>query len=71
MLKKKRIKKQMTELELAKKIGRSEGHVSKLETHPEKCNPGVRLILKLAKELSLNPVKVFLFFVKHIKDQDK
>lgn len=71
MLKKKRLKKQMTELELAKKIHISEGHISKLENHPEMCNPGVKLILKLSKELSLNPVKVFLFFVKHIKDQDK
>ncbi|KIL06890.1 Cro/Cl family transcriptional regulator [Clostridium botulinum] len=71
MLKKKRIKKQMTELELAKKIGRSEGHVSKLENHPSECNPGVDLILKLAKELSLNPVKIFLFFVKNRKEDNK
>ncbi|KFX54657.1 helix-turn-helix transcriptional regulator [Clostridium botulinum] len=71
MLKTKRIKKQMTELELAKKIGKSEGYVSKLENHPNRCNPGVNLILKLAKELSLSPVIIFLFFIKDKKDHDK
>lgn len=68
MLKTKRIKKHLTELELAERIGKSESYVSKLENHPSRCNPTVKLILNLANELSLDPAKVFIFFIKDRKD---
>jgi transcriptional regulator with XRE-family HTH domain len=64
MLKRKRKLKRLTESELAKVIGVTEGYISKLENHPEKCNPTVNLILNLARELRISPTKVFLFFVK-------
>lgn len=70
MLKKKRIEKQLTALELAKKIGVTEGYISKLERHPELCNPTVNLILKLSKELKISPVKIFIYFIQDKKDQD-
>ncbi|UYZ37299.1 helix-turn-helix domain-containing protein [Clostridium beijerinckii] len=70
MLKKKRIRNKLTELELAKKIGISEGYISKLEKHPKLCNPTVNLILKLSKELKLNPVKLFIYFIQDKKDHD-
>jgi len=70
MLKKKRTMKNLTELELAKRIGITEGYISKLENHPAKCNPTINLILKLSRELKINPTKVFLFFIKDKIDQD-
>lgn len=69
MLKKRRSSKRLTESQLAKKIGVTEGYISKLENHPEKCNPTVNLILKLSRELNINPLKTFLFFIKDKKDQ--
>lgn len=64
MLKRKRKMIHLTELELAERIGVTEGYISKLENHPEKCNPTVNLILKLSRELNISPIKVFLFFIK-------
>lgn len=64
MLKKKRIEKQLTELELAKKIGVTEGYISKLEKHPKSCNPTVNIILRLSKELEVSPVKIFIYFIQ-------
>ncbi|MCR1132288.1 helix-turn-helix domain-containing protein [Clostridium botulinum] len=45
----------------------SKSYVSKLENHPDKCNPTINLILKIAKELGLNPFFVFRFFIKNRK----
>lgn len=68
MLKKKRIEKRLTQLQLAEKLGISESYLNKLENHPNTCNPTVNLILKLSKELDLDSLKVFLYFTKD-KDQ--
>ncbi|KAI3349021.1 helix-turn-helix transcriptional regulator [Clostridium botulinum] len=68
MLKKKRVEKNLTELKFAKRIGISKSYVSKLENHPDKCNPTINLILKIAKELELNPFFVFKFFIKDRKN---
>ncbi|WP_315941050.1 helix-turn-helix transcriptional regulator [Clostridium botulinum] len=54
-------------MEICKKIGISKSYVSKLENHPDKCNPTINLILKIAKELGLNPFFVFRFFIKNRK----
>lgn len=70
MLKKKRREKHLTQSELAKKIGITESYVNKLEKHPKVCNPSVNLILKLSKELGINPIEIFLFFIKSREDQD-
>lgn len=70
MLKKKRREKHLTQSELARKIGITESYVNKLEKHPQVCNPSVNLILKLSKELGVNPIEIFLFFIKNREDQD-
>lgn len=64
MLKDKRKEKKISQSKLAKKLGISESYLSKLEKHPSLCNPSVNLILKLSEELTLDPVKVFLYFIK-------
>jgi len=64
MLKEKRKEKGLTQSQLAENLTISESYMSKLEKHPCLCNPSVNLILKLAKELDLTPVKIFLFFVE-------
>ncbi|MCS6103483.1 XRE family transcriptional regulator [Clostridium botulinum] len=68
MLKKKRVEKNLTELKFAKRIGISKSYVSKLENHPDKCNPTINLILKISKELELSPFFVFRFFIKNRKN---
>ncbi len=68
MLKKKRVEKNLTELRFAKRIGISKSYVSKLENHPDKCNPTINLILKISKELELSPFFVFRFFIKNRKN---
>jgi transcriptional regulator with XRE-family HTH domain len=67
MLKKRRLIKHITELELANKLGVTEGYISKLENHPEKCNPTVNLILKLSYALKIKPERIFIFFIKDKK----
>lgn len=64
MLKEKRNKFRLTQSKLAKKIGISKSYLSKLERHPAHCNPSVNLILKLSKELDLDPMEIFLYFIK-------
>ncbi|KIL09264.1 Cro/Cl family transcriptional regulator [Clostridium botulinum] len=68
MLKKKRVEKNLTELRFAKRIGISKSYVSKLENHPDKCNPTINLILKISKESELSPFFVFRFFIKNRKN---
>jgi transcriptional regulator with XRE-family HTH domain len=63
MLRTKRVKKRLTQLELAEQIGVTESYISRMETHPESCNPNVTLILKISYALKTNPVKIFLYFV--------
>lgn len=65
MIKEKRKEKKITQSELAKKLGISKSYMSKLENHPFLCNPNVNLILKISKELTLDPMKVFLYFIKN------
>ncbi|AOR24291.1 helix-turn-helix domain-containing protein [Clostridium taeniosporum] len=67
MLKKKRVEKNLTELEFAKRIGISKSYVSKLENHPTECNPTINLIIKISKELDVTPFFVFKFFIKNRK----
>ncbi|NFS12588.1 helix-turn-helix domain-containing protein [Clostridium botulinum] len=71
MLKNKRLKLNLSIEQLSRKLNIKKDYLRKLEDHPNMCDPDIHLIIKLSKALKLNPVKVFLFFVKHIKDQDK
>ncbi len=71
MLKNKRLKLNLSIEELSRKLNIKEDYLRKLEDCPNTCDPDINLIIKLSKALKLNPVKVFLFFVNHIKDQDK
>lgn len=64
MLREKREEMNLTQSKLAKNLGISKGYLSKLEKHPSLCNPNVNLILKLSKELNLDPVKIFIFFTE-------
>lgn len=68
MLKKQRIKKGLTQSQLAKGIGiKNKGYISKLETNPYLCNPSVNIILKLSKELDISPIEVFIYFIENKK----
>jgi transcriptional regulator with XRE-family HTH domain len=71
MVKEKRKEKGLTQSKLAKNLGITKGYLSKLETHPDLCNPNVNLLLKLSKELDIHPVKIFLFFIKKKLPTDK
>ncbi len=64
MIKETRQEKRITQSKLAKNLGISKGYLSKLEKHPSLCNPNINLILKLSKELTVDPVKVFLYFIE-------
>lgn len=64
MIKEKRKEKGLTQSQLAENLVISESYMSKLEKHPHLCNPSVNLILKLAKELDVTPVKIFLIFIE-------
>lgn len=64
MIKEKRQEKRITQSKLAKNLGISKGYLSKLEKHPSLCNPNVNLILKLSKELTIDPVNIFLYFIR-------
>ncbi|NFS94484.1 helix-turn-helix domain-containing protein, partial [Clostridium botulinum] len=70
MLKKKRIEMSLSIEELSKKLNIKEAYLNKLEDYPNMCDPDINLIIKLSKELKLNPVKVFVFFIKNRKDQE-
>jgi len=70
MLKKRRIEKHLTQEELAEKIVKTKGYINKLENHPERCNPNVKLILKLSKELDIDPIEIFSFFAENRKEHD-
>ena len=65
MLKKKRKEKSLTQSQLAEKLIISEGYMCKLEKHPNLCNPTTDLILKLSKELDIDRVKIFLYFIEN------
>jgi len=61
VIKEKRKKKRIKQEELAEKIGKTAGYVSKLENR-NFTNPTVRIILKLSCELDIDKVELFLFF---------
>lgn len=65
MLRRKRNEKELTLTKLAKNLGISKGYLSKLEKHPQICNPNVNLILKLSKELEITPIEIFLYFIEY------
>lgn len=64
MIKEIRKEKRISQSKLAKNLGISESYLSKLEKHPSLCNPSINLILKISEELSLDPVNIFLYFIK-------
>lgn len=64
MIKEKRQEKMLTQAKLAKNLGISKSYLSKLEKHPLFCNPNINLILKLSKELDIDPAKIFLYFIE-------
>ncbi len=63
MLKQKRLEKGLTLSELAKKVGKSESYISRLERRNFN-NVTIKMCLKLSQELELPPVEVFLFFAE-------
>ncbi|CUU49916.1 MULTISPECIES: helix-turn-helix domain-containing protein [Clostridium] len=65
MLKRKRRELNLTQSKLAKKLGISKSYLSKLEKHPSTCNPNINFILKLSKELNLDPTEIFLYFIEN------
>lgn len=61
MISERRKEKRIKQEELAEKIGKTAGYVSKLENR-NFTNPTIRIILKLSRELELDKVELFLFF---------
>lgn len=63
MLKNARKSKKLSQQALATKINVKRCYISRLENHPNTCNPSVKLVVKLSKELDCSPVELFLFFI--------
>lgn len=61
MLKNRRKNLGIKQKELAKKLGVSQGHWSKIENNKVN-NVDIEFITKLSKELQLDPVEVFYYF---------
>lgn len=70
MLRERRVEKNLTLLQVATKINKTESYLSKLEMHPHECNPSLVIMLKLAIILEMNRVIVFEYFAKsHEEDE--
>jgi transcriptional regulator with XRE-family HTH domain len=80
MLRKARKDKKITQEQLAISLSVTDGYISRLENHPHDCNPTVKLILGLSKELDIEDTDLYKYFVNVInanlenknneKDQD-
>ncbi|WP_297425827.1 helix-turn-helix domain-containing protein [Clostridium sp.] len=68
MLKKARDKKKITQEELSLRLNVNKSYISRLEKHPSTCNPTVKLILGLSKELGIAHTKIYKYFVENIND---
>ncbi|WP_315081323.1 helix-turn-helix transcriptional regulator [uncultured Clostridium sp.] len=66
MLRQKRKDKKFTQEELALLLNVSKSTVCQLEKHPELCNPNIKLILKLSKQLDIEHFQIYLYFVEKI-----
>lgn len=66
MLEQKRKEKQLSQRQLAENLGVSNGYISQLEKHPETCNPTVKFILRLSKELGIDHLDLFSYFADSI-----
>ncbi|OOM70302.1 hypothetical protein CLPUN_52610 [Clostridium puniceum] len=69
MLKEERMKLKIAQNKMAKKLLISNCYLCKLENHPDLCNPPVKLILKLSKELEIEHTKIYLHFVESIQKE--
>lgn len=67
MLKEERMKRSIPQTQLAKKLLISKSYLCKLEKYPYLCNPPVKLILKLSKELEIEHTEIYLHFVENIQ----
>jgi len=65
MLKERREKRKIRQFELAEKILRHESYISKIELHPEQCNPDIRTVIRIANALGLKRGKVFEYFAEN------
>nr|MCM0165635.1 helix-turn-helix domain-containing protein [Paeniclostridium ghonii] len=70
MIRRARKKRNLTQKQLAKMCGLTQGHISKLENfeHGDSL-PTLRHIIIIARELNLNPYKLASWFI--FKDQNK
>lgn len=75
MIKRLRETKGLTQSELAKKIGLSKSHVSRMERRVKTYRASYSTIKLLAKHLDECPIKIFIFFAdigcEHIKEVNK
>lgn len=65
MLKYKRKKLGISQLELSERLNITQSHLSKIENR-KFSNVNINLIKKISKELKLDPVDVFLFFLWYL-----
>jgi len=70
MIKEIRKKKNLTQLQLALKIGINFSYLSKLENYPEKHSPSVDIVFKLSNELELDPCQLMYFFYQKSKKKN-
>ncbi|WP_315074406.1 helix-turn-helix transcriptional regulator [uncultured Clostridium sp.] len=66
MLEQKRKNKQISQRQLAENLGVSNGYISQLEKRPETCNPTVKFILRLSRELEVDHLDLFSYFADSI-----
>lgn len=70
MIKESRKNKNLTQSQLALKIGINYSYLSKIENYPEKHFPSVDIIFKLSNELELDPCQLMYFFYKKSKKKN-
>lgn len=63
MLREIRLKKNLTQNQVAEKINHHRSYVSRLELTPSKCNPKINTLIRLALILEINGADIFEYFL--------
>lgn len=63
MLKRLRLSHNISQRELSRKTGISQGYLSKIESNENTISPTIRFICKISTALEINPYKVAKYFI--------
>ena len=63
MLKKLRLSRNISQRELSRKTGISQGYLSKIESNENTISPTIRFVCKISSALKTNPYKVAKYFI--------